>query len=1348
MSIIDDSEIQKIVVGRVQPHIYSFETNTLPNYLKVGDTYRPVEERLNEWRRYYQDLNEVSRHPATISDGVFFRDHSVHKYFSLNRINRLQIDRDNGVYSTEFFENASKSDVNAAIDDVIENYNKTDKYEYYNNLKERVERHWIREANFVPRYNQQVVIDNFDKALKNGRTNLLMYAVMRFGKSITSMWCAKKIDSKFTVIVSAKADVRTEWKQTVESHIDFTGYRFVDSSDLKAGLNIDDLYGQTFKTGNGTDEVCTNVVLFLTLQDLAGSSDSIKIHHKILQTATVNLLIIDETHFGARAQVLGKILAGVDLSEVEKEYLNKKEEDTDLGSINKLKGINSQIKIHLSGTPYRILMGSEFEQDDVIAFVQFSDIYEAKLDWSRKNLDEDEWKNPYYGFPQMVRFAFNPNESSRKVLSKIYGSKPSELFTPIKITKSAKDYEVFAYEKEVTDLLQALDGTKIDTEMLGLLDNETIKAGKLARHIVMVLPYRASCDALEKLIINNKSIFKNLSQYKIINISGFNKILKTPDEIKGSIIKAENEGMKTITLTVNKMLTGTTVPQWDTMIYLKGTSSPQEYDQAIFRLQSPWVETYHDGSGDVIKFDMKPQTLLVDLDLTRLFYLQEMKAYIYGANTKNIGNENINTFIERELSISPIITLNAEKNKLVETSAAKIMDEVRKYASERSISEDVREIGIDLNLKDNPEVFDFISRLSELGSRNGINIRPAEEEGNDLDEGAVTPNEEHEENNSTPSSSSRSSDDEDASSFEKQFRTFYVMILLFAFLTNTSEKSLTDIINNLDSNEDNKRIAKNLGLKKEDLSLIRDNINWSVLSALDYKIQNSDFRSDDNSLTFEEHIDKAIHKFGKLSDSEVFTPAHIVDKIYDSFDDIFWTNVASSNVLDIASKSGSFARGYIKRVLRHGTPLDTVKDNFYSIPTSTAAYEFTRKMYSALGLNTSNIAQHFTSYDILELKHPSAITNLLQIKTLSEITKHDLADMSDKIETDESEGNLVKFSAIVGNPPYQANIEGRGDQPPIYNLFLEEAYKLSDKVAIIHPARFLFNAGLTPKPWNKKMLQDPHLKVEYFEQKSSNIFPNTDIKGGIAITYRDANQDFGAIDVFTSFPKLNSILHKVESKGEQTLYGEITGRGVYRLTNKALNDRPEIVNLQSEGHKTDVGSGAFKILRNVVLFDSKPKDGAEYVRVIGLHDGKRKYLWIKRDHLSSPRNFEKYKIIIPKANGSGAIGEVLSSPLIGGPLIGYTETFIGLGVYDSKEEAEAALKYIKSKFARTMLGILKITQDNPRDKWAKVPAQDFTEASEIDWSKSVVNIDRQLYAKYGLDESEINFIESHVKAME
>ncbi|HMV61141.1 MAG TPA: hypothetical protein PKC07_08040, partial [Agitococcus sp.] len=129
------------------------------------------------------------------------------------------------------------------------------------------------------------------------------------------------------------------------------------------------------------------------------------------------------------------------------------------------------------------------------------------------------------------------------------------------------------------------------------------------------------------------------------------------------------------------------------------------------------------------------------------------------------------------------------------------------------------------------------------------------------------------------------------------------------------------------------------------------------------------------------------------------------------------------------------------------------------------------------------------------------------------------------------------------------------------------------------------------------------------------------------------------------------------------------------------------------------------------------------------------------------------KVIIPKANGSGAIGEVLSTPLIGEPLIGepligFTETFISVGAFDNELEAQNCLKYIKSKFARTMLGVLKITQNNSKETWSKVPLQDFTPNSDIDWSKSIAQIDQQLYAKYGLNQEEIDFIESKVKAMD
>lgn len=352
------------------------------------------------------------------------------------------------------------------------------------------------------------------------------------------------------------------------------------------------------------------------------------------------------------------------------------------------------------------------------------------------------------------------------------------------------------------------------------------------------------------------------------------------------------------------------------------------------------------------------------------------------------------------------------------------------------------------------------------------------------------------------------------------------------------------------------------------------------------------------------------------------------------------------------------------------------------------------------------------------------------------------------------EDKKFKFDVVIGNPPYQDETIGdnKGYAPPIYHKFLDEAYKVGNIVEMIHPGRFLFNAGSTPKDWNKRMLEDKHLKVLYFEQSSSSVFENTDIKGGVTVTYRDNNKEFEPIGVFTPYLPLRTAMKKITAKADTFLNTIISGRGVYKLSDKALDEYPELVKIQSKGHKKDIGAGAFNKLSNLIfsLKGHEKEDG--YVKFLGLLKGKRVYEWCKEEYVDGPDSFDKYKVFIPKANGSGAIGEVLSTPLVGEPLVGEplvgaTETFLSIGSFDTAVEAEGCLKYVKTKFARAMLGILKITQDNPRDKWAYVPLQDFTSNSDIDWTESIPEIDQQLYKKYDLSTEEIDFIESHVKEM-
>ena len=108
----------------------------------------------------------------------------------------------------------------------------------------------------------------------------------------------------------------------------------------------------------------------------------------------------------------------------------------------------------------------------------------------------------------------------------------------------------------------------------------------------------------------------------------------------------------------------------------------------------------------------------------------------------------------------------------------------------------------------------------------------------------------------------------------------------------------------------------------------------------------------------------------------------------------------------------------------------------------------------------------------------------------------------------------------------------------------------------------------------------------------------------------------------------------------------------------------------------------------------------------------------------------------------------MAAPQVLGPDVGVTQTFITIGAFKTEREAQACFSYVKTKFARALLYVLKVTQHNPRSTWKYVPRQDFTSASDIDWSKPLPEIDQQLYAKYGLDSEEIAFIEAMVKPME
>ena len=1318
---MDTSVIDQIITGRLHPHIYAFRTGTIPDYLKVGDTYRPVEVRLAEWRNYYKALEEVYREEASVDRDVFFRDYAVHHYLedvlSLHRLSREDIPEE-VYYSNEFFQSATKENVESAIKDIRDNYlQEGTRYRYYRFDESRipVEKHYPRSCKaFEPREEQEDTVKRFINAKKQGRNNLLMYAVMRFGKSFTAMLCAKEIGAKLVVVICGKTAVEDEWRRNVEIPKNFEEYSFKTRDDLDNNVS---LISEAKEKGE-------RLVVFLTLQDLAG--EDIKQRHKELFDTDIDLVIIDETHFGARAPEYGKVLQdefGFKGASSRKEY----QEEEDIEAVSEvLKYFKTDTKLHLSGTPYRILMGSEFEPEDVVAFYQLTDIVDSQERWnnSPKNLDKKEWENPYYGFPQMVRFAFNPSDSARRLIKDMKEKGRtcalSALFEPNSVIKDAScQYRYFKHEKEILELLEVIDGSREDDELLGFLDYGKIKEGQMCRHIVCVLPFRASCDAFQTLVENNRDLFKNLSGYEILNIAGHDcpRNLKTPAGVKDAITRHEEAGHKTITLTVNKMLTGSTVECWDTMLFFKDTSSPQEYDQAIFRIQNPYVKTMKDSDGDEIKFNMKPQTLLVDFDVDRLFRLQALKSQIYDANIGDSGNSKLELRMLRELTISPVIVLN--KSLLKKVEPADIMAAISEYSKNRSVADEAKDIPVDMRLFDDPIIRFEIDRQAAISSKDGLSTKPNTGSGDDIQPDIFSDVELQEvDDGETPKDEKKKEKESPEELFKKRFATYYSRILFFTFLSKDRITNLDELISLMYEGEDNSRIAHNLDLSRDVLVHLRKVMDGNKLGALEFKMLNLNRLEKDGELSPLDRARTALRRFSRLSESEITTPPNIASDMVNLLPD----DCSSAMLfLDIASKQGEFA---IALVERFG---EEVKQNIWSLPTSGAAYEFTRKVYEFLEMPVDHIFCDFTAYDLIGENKEEYIDIL--------------TDMN--------------FDVIVGNPPYQSTKAtersgiNKAFSSAIYPSYVDIGRSMVSKyMTMIIPSRWMTGTGQgITDVWVSELINCNHfIDIRDFYD-STECFKEVELKGGVNY-FLYSNSYSG---------ECNYVLHQAGKTYNNKGLLNALGIGIVVRDPQASNVLKKIINVEGDSYNEERSFS--KLVGPQHFFD---KDGKLTTRWKGYSLDKDKdysikyylnkqvesqgYAWIKE--IDVPKNEEVvsyHKVFLSKAfNGGDAIPhQIIGRAFYGEPGSLCSQTYLVIGWNQNlkkltETECKNIISYMNTRFFRYLVFIKKKTQDNPTSVFQYVPIQNWSEP----WT------DAKLYRKYNLTKDEIAYIESTIKPME
>lgn len=1291
-------QLNKVLSGR-GPFVYAFKTEDVPESLKIGYTSRLVGTRLSEWKQRYNDIEEICRSTARIGDNTAFMDTEIHKFLvnmpdsykaqrtSKKAIRRLEKDKSKKIYSNEFFRNATEQDFKSAVQDIFDAADGKNNRSYHfinlNQIKPDTDE-IVRDQDYDLRDEQAKVVEKFkkaykkaqkesdsDKKKKNVYRKLLLYAVMRFGKTFTSLECAREVGAKLVVVVSAKKDVEDEWRRQVAAHKNYEKFLFLDQDSLR---NEESLYKnraiQKYKKEGKT------VVVSLTLQRLASKSRNSQEILKELKSQQIDLLIVDETHFGARGEIYGKALKEERPNEKKSQntdYFGKQYRETIKDAEEKISPLKSIVQLHLSGTPYRILISNEFADEDIIGYFSSTELQQKQNYWSEKLEKEGshEWENPYFGFPQLVRFAFDFDEfvncALRKKADNDISYSISEMLEPQSINEDYKNssHKKFKHEKQVLELLKVIDGSSEGLDTLGFLNYEKIKDGCMCRHMVWTLPYKASCDAMEALLKKEKNKFKNLCNYNIVNVGGLNALFDSSSAI-AEISKHEGRNEKTITLTVDIMLAGVTVKEWDTILFMKGTQSPQEYDQAVFRVQNPYV---------VEKIDKKPQTLLVDFDMNRMFQMQEKRSWFATYDNK----DQYTHCIENEVNNSPIFIL--DPNKIRRFEANDVLNELQKYAQKKSLIDEAKDITLDQSLLDNREFRLMIESLNGLNSKNAFSLSKNKD-------GAGKENDVPKDGKTSSGGGIASEKAATLRALIEKMRTYYAKILFYAFITDDSVESLDDIIKGI-RKPSNSKIASALQLKAKDLKVISEGHKGNLLD-LDKRIYAINQKKRAKSL---EAAKVVLGDFSRLSESEVVTPEILAKQMVELLPATYKNE--NGIIVDVGSRTAEIACALSERF---GT--ENIQGRIHSFCASPLAYEITKRMYSLLGLDVNHVHQDSLNADTLD-------------SFINEIKK-------------------LKPTAVVGSPSFVAEEENK----PIYHtIFQKIRDEINPHIIIMMMKAVWYSGGRGLNEFRKDFLEEKRIPVMHDYPDPQEIGMSSNLRGGLCVfkwqsdyygdcefhchidkDYDDCvsrplmtnlGRESGDCDILLRFNQGIRILKKVLKKSREKSYGTYKDH-VFPRDPFGLGDNFKDYEQNPSENCT--------VLLYLPIDKKTKKNKIGFVAANKIPEGP----------------IDSWKVVVAKASpGADKLPHgIISAPIVSEPNSVCTNSHL-LVRYDLSEQEANNLKcYMQTRFFRFMMIMAKNGQNLTNLTYRFVP--------DIDLNKTWT--DEKLYKHFGITDKEKDYI--------
>lgn len=1162
----------------------------------------------------------------------------------------------------------------------------------------------------VFRPEQRDAIDKTEKQFR--RSNQMLWnAKMRFGKTLSALQVVKDMGFRRTLILTHRPVVDDGWYD--DFHKIFYDRRDFDYGSRNKGESFASLEARAKTEG-------LHYTYFASMQDLRGSEQvggKFDKNNEIFSTRW-DLLIVDEAHEGTQ---------------------------TELGQSVIHELIKDDTKVlSLSGTPFNLF--DEYKESEVYTWDYVME-QKAKAEWDLEHFGDP---NPYEGLPTMNIYTYDLGRLLKEYIDEDVAFNFREFFR-------VNDSGEFVHRKDVAAFLDLLCRKDKDTDSAYPFATDEYRNN--FRHTLWMIPGVKSALALQRML-ERHPVFQH---FHIVNVAGEGDPTEEENAEALALLRSKigdnPDETRTITLSCGRLTTGVTVREWTAVLMLSGSlnTAAAGYMQTIFRVQSPAT----------INGRVKENCYVFDFAPDRTLKVLAETAKISTKAGKTSSDDR--TAMAEFLNFCPVIGM--EGSRMHKFDVDTMLRQLKKVYIERVVAngfEDGYLYNDELLKLGEVEINEFEDLKKTIGSTKAMPRTKSV----DINNQGLT-NEEYSELEDLEKRSRSKKDKAEMSEEQKRrleelrkrrknrenaisiLRGISIRMPLMIYgadIEDDEEITIDNFASKIDPQSWEEFMPR--GVSKQKFNAFRKYYDPDIFAAAAKRIREMARNAD--RLSIEQRIERITQIFATFRNPDketVLTPwrvvnMHMSDTLggYAFYDEEFKTPLPEprfvdrgkvtaevfnpqTHILEINSKTGlyplyvaySVYRARLRELLTSpesvedewGVWAKAVSENVFIVCKTKMARSITRR--TLVGFHPIRVNTYTPDDLINKIKNQPD----LFIKKV-----HDLV------------GQNVKINAIVGNPPYQI-MDGGTDRGaiPIYHHFVSISKQVKPQyISLIMPARW-YAGGRGLDEFREQMMNDASLSVLYDYELSKDLFPTVDIAGGLCYFLWDLNHSGGCRIVNNS-----AIKAQIATRRLNQFSTIIRSNAAIPILDKVIHESAKFLNecvlpINPFGFRT--------------YFRGKEQGTVKILTSKG-------WAYVERDEIPKGKELiDQYKVIIGRfvpSNGEMSVKpgdgyRVLTEPKVLKPMEINTETYIDTAVFHSQIEAENYCKYLHCKFSRYLLRQSVTSVNVTKECFVFVPLQDFTDKSDIDWSQSVADIDRQLYRKYNLTDDEIAFIESIIKPM-